>query len=150
MKTRWDDRKDVAANLANILPRLAEDWFAAGADAMRKGADWDEMHRFRLLTKRFRYTLEIFEPLYGPGLRARIQQLRELQTHLGDVNDCITAEPLIGSGDDAKALRAALRNRARVKSGELRRFWVEKFGGAGPQAGWNRYLARFAGRRTHA
>lgn len=142
-KQRWSESETLAANVQRVLPGLARKWFAAGAAAMQDGVGWPEMHDFRLLTKRFRYTLEIFQPLYGPSLEVRVRQLRKLQTYLGEINDCITTLELVPA--DADEIRGALSARAEEKTAELRRFWAKQFEGEGRAAGWKQYLARYAG-----
>ena len=126
--------------------RIAEKWFDAGEKALQPGVTWDEMHQFRLLTKRFRYSLEIFLPLYGPSLAKRIEQLRKLQNFLGDINDCITAQTLLGLDDVDGSVHQALADRAEKKTAELRQFWAETFSGPAPVESWTRYLAKYAGR----
>ncbi len=144
--TRWNDALPVADNVARALPSLAEKWFAAGDKALQPGVTWDEMHQFRLLTKRFRYSLEIFAPLYGPSLLKRIEQLRKLQNFLGDINDCITAQTLLGLDDVDGSLHRALAERAEQKTSELRQYWAATFAGTGPTERWINYLAKYAGR----
>jgi CHAD domain-containing protein len=66
------------------------------------------LHGFRLLTKRFRYTLELFRCCYGPGLERRIEALHTLQQRLGEINDCATTREILLGRDD---LRFAERDR---------------------------------------
>jgi CHAD domain-containing protein len=145
-RQRWSESAPVDENLREVLPRMAEKWFRAGDAAMKPGVDWEEMHEFRLLTKRFRYTLEIFQPLYGPSLETRITLLRKLQTYLGDINDCATTKTLLADTDGAETIDRGLEQRAEKKTVELRRFWQRTFGGKGPVAAWKRYLSHYAGR----
>lgn len=145
-KRRWNEAGAIEENLAKVLPGIAEKWFRAGEQAMKGSVAWEEMHDFRLLTKRFRYTLEIFQPLYGPSLEARIGQLRRLQTYLGEINDCVTTRGLMPDGEGADAAARELQLRADRKTAELRRFWAKNFHGAGPLASWKNYLARYAGK----
>ena len=60
------------------------------------------MHKFRLRTKRFRYTLEMFKDLYGPGMLKRIESLKQVQTYLGDINDCIVTSESQRHGGDGR------------------------------------------------
>lgn len=96
-KTRWNDEAPVEEAVRKVLPRIAAKWFRAGEAAMNTGMSWEDMHDFRLLTKRFRYTLEIFRPCFGSSLEERIGLIRTLQTYLGEVNDCVTTEALLPS-----------------------------------------------------
>jgi CHAD domain-containing protein len=145
-KPGWDESAGIEENVRKVLPRIAEKWFRAGEAAMKPEVSWDDMHDFRLLTKRFRYTLEIFQPLYGPSLEARIGQLRQLQTHLGQISDSVTAQSLLPDVEGADAVAGALQARIDKKTGELRGFWGRHFDGAGPRAAWKNYFKRYAGK----
>ena len=65
----WKRKQTLRDNLQQRLPALAVDYFEAGRAGLAEGTAWSDMHQFRLATKRFRYTLEIFESAYGPGLQ---------------------------------------------------------------------------------
>ena len=143
---RWHDALPVADNVGRVLPSLAAKWFAAGEEALQPGKTWEEMHRFRLLTKRFRYSLEIFVPLYGPALSGRIEELRKLQNYLGDINDCVTAQTLLGLEDTDGALYRALAEKAEHLTADLRTYWASTFSGPIPVEKWTTYLAKYAGR----
>src|SRR5262245_35609467 len=101
LRIDWNGRQSAARNAAEKLPELARAFLAAGGDL--EGKPYREFHRFRLLAKRFRYTLEIFRPCYGPGLEQRIESLRTLQQHLGDLNDCAATEELVMARNDLSA-----------------------------------------------
>src|SRR5579862_1131319 len=58
VKVDWDASKTVAENASEELPRLARGFLEAGHALAAKDPSFDALHRFRLLTKRFRYTLE--------------------------------------------------------------------------------------------
>jgi CHAD domain-containing protein len=106
-------------------------------------------HKFRLKTKRFRYTLELFEPCYGPGLEERLKLLRHIQDLLGEINDCATTQKLVGAQPDRfwKFLERRMALRARA----LRMWWRQTFDGPGQESRWTNYLARFARKpRRHA
>lgn len=45
-------------------------------------------HAMRIATKRLRYTLELFAPLYDDELKAELRELKRLQEALGDLHDC--------------------------------------------------------------
>ena len=117
---RWREQETVEQNVERVLPKMAAKWFAAGENAMQPGVSWEDMHRFRLLSKRFRYSLEIFAPLYGPSLETRIGLLRKLQNFLGEINDCITARTLLGARRSGCRVESALAERAERKTAELR------------------------------
>src|SRR5213594_2000685 len=92
----WDTNKSAPENAARKLPKLAGRYFKAGRKLLKGRASVEILHRFRLETKRFRYTLELFRPCYGPGLDQRLALLRKVQDLLGEINDCVTAKSLIG------------------------------------------------------
>jgi CHAD domain-containing protein len=78
------------------LPALAGEFFRVGAEAAAKQGDYAALHRFRLQAKRFRYTLELFEPFYGRKAALILAGMRELQDRLGEINDCLTTLELVG------------------------------------------------------
>ncbi len=47
-----------------------------------------ELHHMRIAAKHLRYTLEIFEPLYGKALRKPLKVVKEIQEQLGEIHDC--------------------------------------------------------------
>jgi CHAD domain-containing protein len=47
----------------------------------------EDLHQVRIAFKRFRYSCEIFEPVYGAPLKEFILSLKAAQEHLGDWND---------------------------------------------------------------
>ena len=85
------------------------------------------LHRLRLATKRLRYTLELFRPCYGPGLEARLEELRKVQQRLGELNDCVAAWNLLSKGMGRSSARARvgkfLRGRARQQAKDFRDEW---------------------------
>src|SRR2546426_12184826 len=94
LKIRWEGSKSVAENASEKLPEMARRFFEAGRELAGDAWSFKSLHRFRLHTKRFRYTLELFRKCYGPGLAQRLEALRTLQQHLGDINECATEEAL--------------------------------------------------------
>lgn len=47
-----------------------------------------ELHAMRIAAKHLRYTLEVFEAVYGSTLRKPLKVLKEIQDLLGDIHDC--------------------------------------------------------------
>jgi CHAD domain-containing protein len=149
VKIDWDPHKRVAANASEKLPDFARAFLAAGAGLGDAEVSFKGLHRFRLLTKRFRYTLEMFRPCYGPGLEERIQALQILQQHLGDINDCAATEALVLERKDlAEEERERLLGRLKSLSGTriagLHQYWQEEFASERKQKWWIDYLGRFA------
>jgi CHAD domain-containing protein len=90
------------------LPRMEDEWREAG-DKAAKSESYATVHRFRILSKHYRYALEMF-----PGTEGRVEQLRRLQDRLGEINDCVVTRRLVGRHVQAKkALSEMLKARER-------------------------------------
>ena len=139
----WNLQQSAGENAARILPGRAEALFAAGDQAAAADAGYKKMHRFRLLAKHFRYTLEIFLPVYGDGIKSVMADLRGLQDRLGVINDCVTALKLLdGHPRAAVGVEGLLHQR----EDEFRRFWVRRFGKAA-RARWVKKLGDTPGEK---
>ncbi|MGA2598614.1 MAG: CHAD domain-containing protein [Bryobacteraceae bacterium] len=77
------------------LPGLAAGFFEAGQSAADPAADSKTLHKFRIRSKKFRYALELFAPQYGPTLEKRMEVLKNIQTRLGNINDCFATQALL-------------------------------------------------------
>ncbi len=130
----------IESMAGRTLPRMAADFFAQGNRAAGDKASARKLHDFRLSAKRFRYTLELLEPVYGPGLQARLEPIRAVQTLLGDVNDCRTARDLIAEFDGSAECDARLRRRQRRKTREFAAKWQETLAGPKEAQQWTHYL----------
>lgn len=126
----------AAENARVVLPKMARKYFEAGRKAIQGKQPADQLHRFRLETKRFRYTLELFRPLYGPTMDRYLKSLRELQGALGHVSDCQAIQRVLaGDGELKKRLDTALKERLR----ELRQSW-RAFDSDAQLKRWRSYL----------
>jgi CHAD domain-containing protein len=109
----------------DLLAKLARDFARTGAAAARAGASFTQMHAFRLLVKRYRYTLEILK-----GSESRLETLRHLQEQLGAINDCVTTGELIAEcgvkGAELRRIRAALNHLLERRTAEFRVYWKKK------------------------
>ncbi len=138
----WNVAAGAAENAARELPEAAREYFRAGRALFRAPSSPHSLHRFRLQTKRFRYTLELFRPCYGPALDHRLAVLRDVQTYLGEINDCAaTIELLAGS---QPRFRRFLKQRISAKISALHHFWQNTVDAAGQERWWTDYLSRFA------
>ncbi len=149
-KFKWDETKPLARNARLQLTKATQHYFKAGCATFDGEATPARLHAFRLQTKRFRYTLEMFQPLYGPTLGRMIRSLRRLQQLLGDVNDCEATRALVGKTGNRRSLqvRRVLRfldRRQAERVAELGRVWLE-FDREGASARWINYLAVYPGR----
>ena len=154
-KIRWSASRSVVENASQGLPELAQAFFAAGDKLSAGEAPPQALHQFRLLTKRFRYALELFSPCYGSGLDRRIEALRVLQQHLGDINDCATTRDLVlGRSDLPRSQRDMLVRRVEELSARriagFRQCWRGDFAPPRRQQWWTNYLRRYAGHRTRS
>jgi CHAD domain-containing protein len=110
-----------------MLPRLSREFFAAGREAAKAGAGYRQMHQFRLLTKRLRYTVEIVGgEVVGSG-EAQLERLRGLQERLGAINDCVTTADIvddIGPGAAGRRkIKAALNRLLERRAADFRIYW---------------------------
>ena len=121
---KWKPQLSASVNAHAALPRLAEEYFEAGRKAASHRKPPRELHRFRVKTKHFRYTLEMFRPLYGRRLDPQIRRLQEIQRILGKMSDLHSISGLIeGNPDLARKLEHAAQARAK----EFRTYWKHTF-----------------------
>jgi CHAD domain-containing protein len=118
----WLRAESTAPPPTDVLPKLSRDFSKAGTAAVSAQATFAQMHEFRLLVKRYRYTLEI---LGGP--KTRIELLRRFQERLGAINDCVTTGALIAEcgveGADLRRIKTALNRLLASRTVEFRIFW---------------------------
>lgn len=137
----WDAAGSAAENARVALPKLAADFVLAGRAVLEKPSG-KRLHSLRLAAKRLRYTLEFFEPVYGPGIGRRLSEMKQVQTFLGDINDCeATLELLEECHIEAPGFRRFLKTRIRELVEQFDRHWVEVFDRRGRRSVWRRYLA---------
>ena len=155
-QARWDERAGAAVNARRELPHLAASYFVQVRALLANDPAPTKLHRVRLLTKRLRYTLELFRSCYGPGLETRLTALHRIQQSLGEVNDSTAAGRLLSKSMSTTSPQRTrvlhfLEERAAVKAQEFRKDWAEVFDAPGQESWWTTYLARHArtpGRRA--
>jgi CHAD domain-containing protein len=81
-----DPQASVASNSRKILRVRIEDLFGYGPKIADATAI-EELHDARIATKRLRYTLEMFQPIYETKDGKLLDQLKLLQEELGQVRD---------------------------------------------------------------
>ena len=142
----WNIAESAGENARRSLPRMAQEFFALGRTAVGPASTAVQLHGFRLSAKRFRYTLELFEPMYGPMFSARLEKVRKIQSLLGDRQDCVVlAERLtkrVGEAGSLRPVLAKLHAEGHALEDKFRRFWRETFDAPGEEALWTRYLGR--------
>jgi CHAD domain-containing protein len=135
---KWKPSGTAAESAKKALPKLVQKYFAAGRKAADGERSPDQLHRFRIATKKFRYTLELFEPVYGSSLERHIDSLREIQSILGKLNDHHTLRPLL-KGD--KQVKAKLDEGMEKHLGQFHEKWKD-FDADGELKRWKVYLGR--------
>ena len=137
----WNAGESVEANARLVLPAMAREYFAHGRKIARKQTPASELHPFRLDTKRFRYTLEIFRDLYGKSLDEKLARLKPVQDALGDVNDCVATRAAF---DQGRKFDKFLKRRAEKKASKFYEAWQGTFDAPGEEEGWVTFLSTIA------
>jgi len=154
-RVKWNPEATAADNALRQLPRLAEAFFAEGRKAARKSSSIERLHDFRLTVKRFRYTLELFRPIYGAALDRRLSDLHRLQQHLGTLNDCATTRGVLLATSDEQGvllsqLLTHLEETEKASKKKALKYWKACFDPPEEEAKWVRYFKTYAGRAQHA
>jgi len=118
-------RETAAEAARRLLPAMTEELFRAGRGAAQLNSTRLRMHRLRLKAKGVRYTLEIFELVYGTKTKPMLDALKVLQEKLGAINDCATTLVMIRR--DRGAVEA-VRRLAGEREAAFRTYWKEHFG----------------------
>jgi CHAD domain-containing protein len=139
---RWRDRQMLAkwrTTLAagqgvapdeipqRAVSRMAEDFLELGRKAASPHASPHGLHRFRIIAKKFRYTLELFQPLYGPSATGLMARIKRASTLLGDINDCVTVAEMIAEYSGGHRLAGRLKKRQHKKTDDFRQYWKAEF-----------------------
>lgn len=135
----------AASYAAALLPQMASEFFEAGHKAAAPAAAIETLHAFRILGKRFRYTLEIFAPCYADGLRDALQLLRSVQDTLGLINDCESARKILAKAvnrSQREQVETLLSQRQAALIENFRNHWNETFAPEGESLAWMQMLAR--------
>jgi CHAD domain-containing protein len=136
--------EEVAQFARITLPREAKAYFKAGARAARKNHSLGRLHEFRLHGKSLRYSLELFEPLYGPRLAQLTKVLKRTQQLLGEMADARAGLKLVKRMNAPDSVLAPLRQIASEKREAFARRWVEEVPDESVAARWVDYLRRYA------
>jgi triphosphatase len=109
------------------LGRIAKDFLKQGNEASSPGASPKGLHQFRIVAKKFRYALELFQPLYGSSLDAVVARIKHASALLGDLNDCVTVAGIVAQYKGGNRLADRLKRRQHKKTEEFRKYWTEEF-----------------------
>ena len=81
--------------IRHVLPVVIQQRLAAvrAYEGYLEGPDvpLERLHRLRIAFKSLRYTLEFFREVLGPDARHLIEELKQVQDHLGDVQDAVVS-----------------------------------------------------------
>jgi CHAD domain-containing protein len=118
---RWTNpnlaAQDSSPEMAqHALDRLSLEFFERGNEAASPKASPRAMHRFRIVAKKYRYTLELLHPS-----SPLVESIKRVSTLLGDINDCVAAAEIV------PPLAARLKKRQRKKIEAFRRCWAVEF-----------------------
>jgi CHAD domain-containing protein len=89
----------TAAHVRDIVPVLVYSRYAAVrayADLIPT-ASLPQLHALRIEYKKFRYTLEYFKEILGGGVNQLINEIKQLQDHLGELHDADVTCQLVRS-----------------------------------------------------
>ena len=120
-------RPPIEATARKTLRRMTKDFLERGNEAAGSKASAQDLHRFRIAAKKFRYSLELFAPLYGASLERGLAHMKTAQTMLGSVNDCEAVASLVAQLGASANLVARLKKRQRRKTDEFREYWAAEF-----------------------
>jgi CHAD domain-containing protein len=127
-----------------LLPDFSRKFYRAGREAFEKG-DSESLHEFRIAAKKFRYALELFQPLYGPQFAQKLARLKKLQDYLGHLNDLATVRLVLRGQESGEFLAWAATEEADHRK-KLTEYWTKTMDAPGVEEKWSQYLARYAGR----
>jgi CHAD domain-containing protein len=130
----------AAAEPERVLVRMAEKFIRAGDQAAEANSSVGDLHRFRILAKKFRYSVELFRPVYGAAADEWLGRMKRLQTVLGDMNDYRVARELIADLGANVSLAASFKRKEQKKAAEFRDLWKEEYSAAARE--WARSLER--------
>ncbi len=142
---------DAQGNAGARLLTLADNYLRRGNEAALQGSTARQLHRFRLVAKRLRYSLELFQTFYPRCLSEMIAELRGIQACLGHANDCRMIRHLVrdislrNSRDDdapSHALAKHLKREQKHRIQQFRAHWKETIRPTRQQRAWLETLNR--------
>jgi CHAD domain-containing protein len=87
------------SRVRDTVPVLVYSRYAAvrAYESILATASVSQLHALRIEFKKFRYTLEYFREILGEGVNQAIDELKQLQDHLGELHDADVACQLVRS-----------------------------------------------------
>jgi CHAD domain-containing protein len=117
-------RRRIPQATQRKVAQMATRFLTLGKKAASPGTSAGEVHRFRIASKKFRYTLELVEPFYGGGLIPWLQRVKAIQSILGDANDCETVRQMVSRWNASEGLISKLEELQKRKLRKFRREWA--------------------------
>jgi CHAD domain-containing protein len=117
------ERREIPPAAQHIVREMAAEFLRLGKKAAGQHTSAREVHRFRIASKKFRYTLELLEPLPGARVATWLNRVKAVQSILGDVNDCETVRRMVSRWNAGAGLIAKLGERRNRKLKKFRREW---------------------------
>jgi CHAD domain-containing protein len=117
-------RREIPPTAQRIVKKMAARFLALGKKAASQETSVREVHRFRIASKKFRYTLELVEPFQGARAAPWLDRVKAVQSVLGDVNDCETVRRMASRWNAGGGLIAKLEGRQKRKLRKFRREWA--------------------------
>jgi CHAD domain-containing protein len=108
----------------HLVREMATEFLTLGKKAAGQEISAQEVHKFRIASKKFRYTLELVEPFYGDALNPWLERVKEVQSVLGDANDCETVRRMVSRWNAGEEIIAKLEKRQNRKLKKFRREWA--------------------------
>ena len=143
-RAAWNPSASAVDEAARQLPLLMRHFFRQGDKAVRPDSSEEQLHAFRLAAKRARYTLEVFEPLYGTAIKPCLAAIRSVQKVLGEVNDCRASLDLLREAavPVEPAWIEAIEQRMAKKREEFVGLWSGEFSDRAMRRDWAARLAQ--------
>jgi len=107
----------------HIVKEMATEFLRLGKKAASPETSARQVHRFRIASKKFRYTLELFEPFHSAELTPWLERVKAVQSVLGDANDCETVRRMVSRWNAGEGLIAKLEKRQKRKLKKFRQEW---------------------------
>ena len=142
-KLPWQAGQSSTQNAAEVLPSLARAFFAQG-QTLTPQVELEALHSFRIQSKRFRDTLELFRPCYTLHLERLLKLLRDMQQILGQLNDLTTTHQMLterGFAESHPHVLDNLETRLTEKTEHFFSLWQHTFARPGEERRWVNYLA---------
>jgi CHAD domain-containing protein len=144
-------RREIPQAEQHIVKEMATEFLKLGKKAASPETSAQQVHRFRIASKKFRYTLELFEPFHGAELTPWLERVKAVQSVLGDANDCETVRRMVSRWNAGEKLVAKLDERQNRKLRKFRREWEALPGpGAFPAVVPVKPVVKVGGRRRGA